>query len=294
MPYHQAIYFQEMDLNYWRNLYRSCWSLDYWNTKVRDTQHYNIWQAIDSRYRNSQCVQCRSSRDYKMLYDSYLWKTILRQHGYHDQVQHIAELLPGRSATIPVALCSLGFKGRLDRIDMDSEVVLPYEFLGYPVNWIRQEITSCTQFDIPYDLVVGNHIIDDLIFSFLVEIRNYEDYSMSLDMYYRNPDKCAAIWRKCTKNAEMSRIIEAVIDTFISILDCLHIGAILVLREYPAAFAMYNSDLTHINVHLNVFHALSERLLTVRNICLQFQDLNTIRAPLSSRYPNSILTIVKL
>lgn len=294
LSYHQATHFQEVDLNYWRKLYRSCWSLNYWNTKIQDIQHYNIWHAIDSRYRNNQCVQCQSSRDYKMLYDSYLWKTILHQHGYHNQVQHIIELLPGMSATIPVALCSLGFKGRLDRIDMDSEVALPYKELGYTVKWIRQNISSNTKFKMPYDLIVGNHIIDDLIFCFLIGKRDHDDYSMSLDDDYRNPDKCAAIWQKCTEDHEISCIIEAIVNTFISILDCLSTGATLVLREYPAAFAMDNADLIHIGVHLSVFCALSERLSMARNVSLQFPDLNTINVPLGCRYPNSILTIVKL
>lgn len=214
MSYHQTTHFREADLYYWRKSYRSCWSLSYWKTAVRDVQHYDIWQTIDSRYRNNQCPHCQSSRDYKMLYDSYLWRTILREHGYHSHTHHVIELLPGGSATIPVALCSLGFRGRLDRVDMDNEVVLPYESLGYTVNWIRKNISSGISSDIPFDLVVGNHIVDDLIFGLLVGARNREGYSTLRDPDYRDPDMCAGRmaemyrrWRNATHYRGSSRYI---------------------------------------------------------------------------------------
>ena len=285
--------FGETNLHHWRRVNRACWSIKYWEKAIHDDQHYGVWQTIDRQYRNNQISLRRGLRDYKMLYDSFLWKTILLKMGYSDYTKCILELLPGKSATIPVALCSLGFRGVLDRIDLEPEVLLPYKYLEYNVNWVRQNIFSDLQLNAPYDFIVGNHVIDDLIFYCLARSQRHDGYQMLLDRNYIDPDKSTIIWQKCADSGEMQRIIHLICSIFLLILRSMHSGATLMLREYPAAFALQHGNLTHINAHLYAFHELSTNIAKVYNGNIRHLDLETISVPKGSRYPHSVLVITK-
>ena len=272
--------FSEKDLDEWKGLNETCWSDHYWKKHNNDSEHYNISMAS------------KPQPDYKLAYDSYLWKIAIQNANCVGLNGNILELLPGTSLTIPVALESLKFGGLLERIDCGQPIPLGNRF-HFLVNWIQSDIFKKSDYRIPYDIIVGNHIIDDLIY-YLHSSNISPDVEFYNDVNYTNPYLSKKKWENISSGENLDHYVSLITNLLLKLVNNLKRNSALILRHYPSTFAMRNGDIRSINVQMQTFFKVAIALRESNDTFSQFMDLSKVPVAPGSKYPNSFLMLKKM
>jgi hypothetical protein len=253
---------------------RTSFTADYWTARIGDERHFNL------------VLDAKQPPDYRLLYDSWLWRHVINQIRPLSNGSEVLELLPGTSLTIPVALESAGFKGKLVRFNDEMPVPLP-TCVEFSHRWHAGQITDLLTAPLSYDLVLGNHVIDDLLFSF------YWASPEKRRGIYSDPDLCKEAWNLMSKSDSISQLQKQVINTFLELVRRMPPPSFLVLRQYPSTFALKSHDTTRINIEMDTYFSLAEAALHSGIAAAYFSDLSETDLPPGSKYPNSVLIMRK-
>lgn len=258
--------------NVWKNNLQACFSLNSWYGLVCDEKHLNI------------ALKAVSPPQIKMVYDSYLWRELLFPWLQLDRSTKVAELLPGSSLTIPVALESLGFLGHLYRIDTMPPRNLPNDF-KFTESWVEGDILTTRL--LPAKVFLGNHVLDDMIASQHFGVAEY--YSK----IYGNPVAEKEAWQQIASSPKLRKSINTIVDFFRRLFETSCQRVVLVLREYPASVSILNSNLEHIAAHSACFSAIISAFRKRRGMSIWQPDLRRFRIPESGRLPGSLVIIFR-
>lgn len=270
-------YFNESDLSTWRKLNDECWNDSYWNNNVFDEDHYKV------------SINAKNVHDYKMLYDSFLWREVIRRSGFFCKIDNILELLPGRSLTIPVALKSLNYQGILYRIDISNEIELSsyFDFKSY---WIRNDFLDYYNHIEKYTLILGNHILDDLIY-YIYKSDGSDTDKIFHEEDYLNFNSSKKIWEEISKKNNYRYIKSKLILFFRDVVNRLRNGSGILLKQYPSTFSLISGDILSINIQLSIFYSIYKNLQNLDGVNVSFFNTDSIITAPGSKYPNSFLLI---
>ena len=253
----------------------SCWTLDHWNSFIGDARHAEImhasWQATEV----------------KLWYDSWLWYQILNQAGAIDSVVNALELLPGTSFTIPIALTRKGFVGTLDRVDEAAEFSCP-KAISFPGRWIQRNLLEQSINVVQYDLILGNHILDDLLIS--MEFPNQDNRNL----FYADADLSKRAWAQVVNSDTRTISENRVVDVLLGIVERMKVGAYLVIRHYPPSIAITSGDAARIAVEMGVYRKLVAELRTLCVASLRLPDVSQVCVPRGSGLTNSFIVVQRL
>lgn len=149
----------------------------------------------------------------------------------------IAELGPGVSPKLQFALSEIDFMGTLALVDLDPHTLLAQRFVFSRLRPSFQLVTYQQDlFDFPltgYELVVGNHLIDDLVANHYSKKRG-----INYQVLFSDPMEQINFWEMVKGDYVLA---EEVIDNLASKLSEVQPQAKVVLNSYQANFdRMYN------------------------------------------------------
>jgi hypothetical protein len=252
----------------------SAFNPHYWTTAVCDQKHFTLVSNV------------KQPIDYRLLYDSWLWRRVIdsvRPAGMEANAE-ILELLPGTSLTVPVALQSVDFKGTLVRMNEDRPVPLSPAFTFHHY-WHEGQLAELLAAPLSYDLIVGNHIVDDLLFAIY-----YPDLIQRAKIYPQR-DLCKAAWESMAGSASIPEIQTQIVTAFLAIVRRMPLTSRLVLRHYPSTFALRSRDLARINLEMDTFLMIAKAAHRSDGTASCFLDLGKLDVPAGSQYPNSLLVL---
>ncbi len=249
---------------------RTSFSPDYWTVAIGDERHFNL------------VMETKQPPDYKLLYDSWLWCQVINRIRPLSSGAEILELLPGSSLTIPLALQSARFNGTLVRLNDEMPIPLP-STLGFSDRWEAGNIADLLKAPLCYDLILGNHVIDDLLFGL------YWSAPEERRHFYSDPDLSKKAWNMMSQSDSISQLRNHVSNTFLELVRRMPLPSFLVLRHYPSTFALKSLDVTRINIEMDTYFSIAEAALYSGDITPYFFDLSETNVPPGSKYRNSLL-----
>lgn len=225
-----------------------------------------------------------------MVYDSFLWREVIKSNVEISSCADVLELLPGTSITIPVALKSLKFKGTLARQDVTKKYDLSnyFEFNSF---WVKKNIFEFKDEVKGKSLIVGNHIVDDLIYFLNTSEQIDRDYFQEKE--YVNPDLSLAKWKEIAQKNHYVSSRNKMIELFVEIVQLMDKGSTMILKQYPSTFSLINEDIVSINIQLGIFYDIYRYLKLVPDFECFFFDFDSVPTAPGSKYPNSFLVIRK-
>lgn len=188
--------------------------------------------------------------------------------------------------TIPVALSSLGYAGNLNRVDDEPIAPVPnsVEFTSSHIrttlqNWISTETPS------EIALTLGNHIIDDLLFSChfpAIEERRvaYSDRSRSIQA-----------WKELAQSRKLEFYQESIILELSELMERLRPGGILILRHYPSTIALMLRDRARVHAEMSTFRKLRQEISKSDRYLISTIDEREINTAPGSKWPRSFLVL---
>jgi len=224
--------------------------------------------------------------DCRLLYDSWLWRAVLVEVMPVRDCSAVVELLPGSSLTIPVALESAGFRGVLHRVNDVAPSPLPVSFRSHD-SWIPIRLERILNETLPALVIVGNHIIDDLLFDAC-----FGGPGVSSEQYL-NPTLCKALWASLVDSKLRCRVQASVVRLFAELARRMASGSTMILRHYPSTFALMSDDRVRMHVEMETFSQVGRALADIEGCEAEWLDTSGIDAPAGSHYPNSFLFVAK-
>lgn len=280
----ELVAFAHSDLKCWQVANDECWQSHYWQNKCRDGAHYELCMSTRRWYPRSQTPYISASADpkSKFLYATYFWKNLFAALTLPPIDGRVLELLPGRALNVAVGLQSLGFCGQYDRIELEQGIpsCSTDQFSSVV---IHDDLFDVLDEPLDYDLVIGNHIIDDLLLSLHLQshkkvMRAYVDRSFSV-----------AVWADIAANASVQEYAATLTDLFLRVMRAMDHGH-MILRHYPSTFDLRNADIFRIDLLQKIFKLVTWNL----GQCLPRDHVRTLRldsipVPLGDRYPDSVV-----
>jgi hypothetical protein len=224
---------------------------------------------------------------YRLLYASWYWKALLQYVVKLNRHARVLELLPGRTATLSLALESLGFQGTYDRIDLSPEMP-EHRSLSFRGSIITMDALDILHNRYEYDVIIGNHILDDLI------LHLYGKEVGSSGAASREGSASSDVWTAIADGGSVGRFADRLSTFFTALLDGMRPGGALVLRHYPSTFELRTSATRRIRLLEGIFSWLAKDL-AVRcfpsRVCRPSLDL--VPGPRGEKYPYSVLVLGK-
>jgi hypothetical protein len=136
-----------------------------------------------------------------------------------------------------------------------------------------------------YYLIVGNHIIDDLLYnSYIVDIQErrkvYYDHKM-----------CKKAWESMHKSGALLKNKKYLEELFLNIACNMKNPSMLILRHYPSTFALFSRDIIRINAEMDTFYAITKVLSQSKLWSTYFFNENSVDYPSICLYPNSVFIL---
>ena len=247
---------------------------EYWGKHIADRAHCRL------------VMEAKSPPDYRLLYDSWLWRYVLEASNRWKRDALILELLPGTSLTIPVALQSAQYQGTLYRLNDEPAVPLP-EVLQFADRWIRGELTDLASGPLLYDFVIGNHVIDDLLFN--LYCRDPEERKA----LYVDAERCRHTWESMARLGYLLVYRIQLAEVFAGLVRNMKNPSTLILRHYPSTFALVSDDLIRINAEMEAYFTIARTLTRIEQSDCFFLDVSSVNVPPGSKYPESFLVLQK-
>jgi hypothetical protein len=244
---------------------------EFWERYIADECHYSL------------VVRVKSPLDFRLLYDSWLWRLVLDGLAKPTLQSTIIELLPGSSLTIPVALESVGYRGKLQQMNDELPVTIP-DWFHFRHAWLGGKLVDLVSQPAEAGVILGNHIVDDLLFDIYCVGR--EDKGPC----YSDVALCKAIWASLGESRALSSLQEAVTGLFMRLVQSMSYPSMLILRHYPSTFALSSKDLVRANAEMGAFRAMARTLRALRRE-VYYLDLSRLNVPAGSLYPASFLIV---
>jgi hypothetical protein len=223
---------------------------------------------------------------YRLLYDSWLWRHVIYTFGRLKRDSAILELLPGSSLTIPAALESVGHRGTVVRLDDEVPVRVPETF-HFNERVAKGPLCNLSLYLLPYDLILGNHIIDDLLFN------SYCTNSDGRQNSYSDPERCRHVWNAMVKSGHVHFCQNKLASEFREIAHAMKRPSALILRHYPSTFALRSHDLLRINAEMATYFSIAKALSANPEWNCFFFDPQDLPIPIGAKYKNSFLVLQK-
>jgi hypothetical protein len=222
---------------------------------------------------------------YRLLHASWYLKALLRDVVNLNRHARVLELLPGRTATLSLALESLGFQGTYDRLDLSPELS-EHRSLSFGGSVIAMDALEILHNRYEYDVIIGNHIIDDLILHlYCKEVGSPGAAGESS----ASSDAWAAI---C--GGGVGRFADRLSTFFTALLDGMRPGGVIVLRHYPSTFELRTSATRRIRLLEGIFSWLANDLAARCRPCRVWRPrLDRVPGPKGEKYPYSVLVLGK-
>lgn len=269
----ESLRFSKASLRRWRRYNDDCWHLEWWSGLGRDRTFLKIVRANSGK-----------TLDCKLLYDAHLWRQLLSETSGYTRNGLIAELLPGASHTLVCALAGMRFQGRLVLFDRFRPAALR-SVRSFPIGWRNADVLDPKTQIHEYDLVLGNHIFDDLLAARHLGSRRAREV-------YASPEEAERAWREISASSHLQHNIDEIISRLMTLAGGLNRRASLVLRQYPSTFALRNGDRRRIEVVQSAWSKACRALMSERRRwSARVPRLPSSMAPLGSRYPKSILLL---
>jgi hypothetical protein len=256
----------------WKRNVTPCFRADDWHTRISDAAHFRI------------ATNAVSPPAFKLLYDSYVWSRVLAACLWYDPADNVLELLPGSSLTIPLALKRAGQTGHLYRADLTPQVPLPAG-LDLATTWLPGDVFGLAKF--PGNVVLGNHILDDLIAT--LHFGPCEYYSR----IYGNPREERHAWATIERSPLLSRWITEVVCFIRRLLQATTGLRLFILREYPATVAIEHTNAAHIAVHLACYKSVIAECRTINGTSVWHADQIGREVPEGARHLRSFLLLAR-
>ena len=280
----KTLAFTYSDLKYWQDANDKCWHKDYWRNKCGDNAHYELCMSSRGWYPREKTPYISTSAEpsSRFLYATYFWKSLFESLGMPPVDGRVLELLPGGALNVAVGLQSLGFRGRFDRVELE-EGIPDCSTKQYISGVIHGDFFSVLERPLNYDLVIGNHIVDDLLL--FLHLRDREA------MRRAYIDRCfsSAVWADIAASAAVEEHATNVASHFLRLMESMGHGY-LILRHYPSTFDLRNSDVARIDLLQSIFHLMTWTLRQrLPSSHVHSIDLDSIPVPLGDRYPSSVI-----
>lgn len=270
-------HFTQKDLQYWRGENIGCWKPGTWRSRIRDGRHFEIARAASHT----------APVDWKLLYDSYLWREILLRKGPAAPGRLVLELLPGTSHTLLIALESIGMRRAVIRIDL-SYPSRPQGVYGFETESVVADLVRPPFCSTPFFLIVGNHILDDLL------VYLYLRDTTATRRIYSDPKLSAKVWASLVRCADQEELLREVVECLEALVETLVSGGDLVLRQYPSTFALHTGDRARISYVQETWFAVCRRLQACPSVSrADFVDLSEYAVPNGCKYPLSFFWLRK-
>jgi hypothetical protein len=219
------------------------------------------------------------------VYETHYWKLLLASLECVPPNGAILELLPGKTMNLPIALESLGFTGGLDRLDLMPQPLLA--FLRCRCRSLYQDAFTFVKSRLRYDVVVANHVVDDLLMYLHFRERYYTMPP------YSHPDAARSAWAHLAAAGATSDHSGRLARLFEEIVFNMPARGTLVLREYPSTFELRTGDLGRTDYLAKIYRHITDRLKQLPGTCSAFLDLCSPLVPLGQRFPYSLFVIRK-
>ena len=276
--------FTQRDLEYWRAANHVLWRPEYWHTYVDDRKHYDICMNSNGWFPRKAMpyISPSDQPQFRLLYASYFWKSLLSYLGLPPINGTVLELLPGKTLTVSIALESLGFRGIYDRLDLSSYIP-SCSTMQYSSHTLQKNVFELGNKPLSYDLIIGNHIIDDLLLDLALRESN-----QCLD--HNDSSSLNDVWRHIFESDTYEHHILLILNLFDRMLKSMKHNAVLILRHYPSTFELRSGDMTRLRFLKAVFHHISSQLKSPRfGHSIQLPVLDVVAAPTGEKFPSSII-----
>jgi hypothetical protein len=283
---HRAV-FDPRELDRLRAANDALWRESYWNEHCDDHRHFEICMRLKSWFPREDIPYIADDDEprFRLLYASHFWKHLLDDLKLPPLRGSVLELLPGRTMTIAIALESLGFRGTFDRLDLSECIpdVSSYSFTGQV---IRADLFDCTEALARYDVIIGNHIIDDLLMHL---------HAGCAARNRRSTDGRAlshSLWDEISGSPDFDANIELVGALLDRLISRMRPGCTMIQRHYPSTFELKTSAVDRIDLLQGVFKQFCARLLENREaVFTALHPLRHLPVPEGEMYPESVLVI---
>jgi len=219
---------------------RTSFTPEYWNAAIGDERHFKL------------VLDAKQPPDYRLLYDSWLWRNVIKHIKPLSPETAVLELLPGNSLTIPIALESLSFKGTLVRLNDETPVSLPAT-IGFSEYWQAGQITDLLTAPLPYDFILANHVIDDLLFNL------YFPSPEQREVIYSDSRACKSAWNSMSQSSCITQLQKQAIEMLLALASHMRSLSVLILRHYPSTFALRSHDMARITLEMETYFEFAGR-----------------------------------
>jgi hypothetical protein len=202
----------------------------------------------------------------KSVLDGYVWYSVLRE-GFGRRLNFMIELLPGSSRTIPLALNALSSERlmirELVRVDLNPHLARSIPKPPWLERIIGADILNHDTGLLHGDLIVANHILDDLLAN--------EWDAGRYDYSFGAPDMSARMWKEIAECSHRDELLANVAERLAAACRRLAPRGVFLLREYPSSFSLfYGIDLVWplqlrmIEILSNIVHKSGGRTKLIR------------------------------
>ena len=230
----------------------------------------------------------------KEFNNAFYWVNVLRTLGISKK-SSVVEILPGTGLQIPIALARTGFTGKYIQVDK-SDVLKKREqvltkglskSMKYSFNTFIGGLDSfINRSRGKYDVVIGNHTLDDLLTNDFVNANE----NIFFGQWYTYPDQYARVWSSIIQEGQRSRI--NVLEMALRIMDCLKPGGILIMKQYPSSFATYYKINHEIEYEMNLFYEFARIMDSLGFETVNVPERALIDSPAGTNYPDSLIVFV--
>jgi hypothetical protein len=247
---------------------------EFWQLHLADKRHYSLIASVESPF------------DFRLLYHTWLWGMVLTSVTEPTCQPCVIELLPGSSLCIPVALESIEYRGVLVQLNDDVPRRIP-EWFHFGHAWLAGKLVNLACRLPGAGAIVGNHIIDDLLFDHICagcgdKRLRYSDVAL-----------CKATWASLAESSALGSVQEAMTGLFRRLVQSMSYPSKLILRHHPSTFALTSGDLPRVNTEMAVFRAIARALRGSPRCEVYYLDASRVNMPAGLLYPASFLVVEK-
>ena len=245
---------------------------------VRDTFAY----GSQSRLYESSCFRDKA----RLWNESFLLSSLFQSEGVVKRNSRVLELLPGTSHKVAIALKAMNFSGRLIQVDLLEDRFTPGN-LNFDCQRIDADAFGRNSSWSGYDLIIGNHIVDDLLVSSVIE------KSMVVRSYYLDDDRQALFWRRLDWRI-VDRVAAAISGQLSARIATMDRGSWLIIRHYPSTIEMFYDQVRRIRLTTRLYFRIAAMLARLAGTTSRFFDLEKYQVPDFAKLRGSVFGLQRL
>lgn len=245
---------------------------------VRDTFVYGSQGSVYG----SSCFHDKA----RLWNDSFLLKELLLREALVTRHSKVLELLPGTSHKVALALEAMNFSGTLTQVDLLEDRFMPTN-LKFRCQRLDADAFAKNSGWSGYDLVIGNHIVDDLLVSYLIERTTF------VRNYYHDDGEQASFWKRLDLKT-IDRVAMTLSKQLIEKIATMDRGAWLVIRHYPSTIEMVYDQVRRIKLTMRLHFRIASILARLAGTKSRFFDLEHYQVPRFAKLQGSVFGLQRL